>query len=559
MAELTSNVMDNIGGAVKTGVLFSGYTNSRHTETSTILNAFGGSSPNEIFLGLFKIFNQVQLTPSTFISFADLQKNTLFTKGFNAGLNFAVPYEIGMPVIAENLVGHIEKVGYGGAKFPLILNSDCYTNGDVLRYAKTSGKQLIITEEEIVPHGSNTRYTVQLTSGDEDDFFPQEALQPGVPYMKFGNPAGEHDTNKGSLSNKGRHGLMNYRYQTGNSTEFIQHWITGHADMLQVDAGMENQNFSPFQHLKDLSASNSIMNFYQTDVAGKVKSKFWMPTIVARMGMELQDTMVKKLTYGQQFTIQGRSKTSTRVSSGYIDQVKNRGHYHTYNNPKKLLGLLKEAIATLYQNRPDIPTRDRHVKFKMGSGAMYALQQEYLEQFKMNPFILNSDHPALKGMITGDVNNIHYQPIQVTSALYPEVGRVEFDLDTSLDMIDMGNPFAKTLGQYKHSAYMVFVEDLSSIEGSDFMPSGGFNVKEGFNKGANVLMIKPENFTDTMSFGVGYGCLPTLSSFAGVNPHNHTINKQGFEVVMQTAGELYILDPTRIFMLEFVPDEFRIG
>lgn len=558
MAEFNSNAMTSVNGGVQTGVIFSPFVNSRHTETSTILKAFGGSSPNEMFLGMFKIFNQVQLTSSSLISFSDLQKNTIYTKGFNAGLNFAIPYEIGLPVISENLVGNIEKVGLGLSKFPIVLNDDCYSEGDILRYSKMSGKQIILLDNG-VPHGSNTKYTVQLASDDEEDFMPQEALQPGIPYMKIGNPAGEFDTNKSSLTNKGRHGLMNYRYVTGDSTEFIQHWITGHADQLSVDAGMQNQNFTPFQHLTDLSANNSIMNFYQSDMQGKVKSKFWMPTIVARMGMELQDTMVKKLMYGQQFTIQGRSKKNTRVSAGYIDQVKNRGHYHTYNNPKKLLGLLKEAIATLYQNRPDIPTRDRKVKFKMGSGAMFVMQQEFMEQFKMNPFITMSDHPALKGMITGDVDNIHYKQIQVTGALYPEVGNIEFELDTSLDFIDMDNPFAKTLGQYKHSSYMVFVEDLTSMTDSNFMPSSGFNVKEGFNKGSNVVMIKPENFTDNMSFGVGYGCLPTLAQFAGVNPHNHSINAQGFEVVMQTAGELFILDPTRIFLLEYVPEEFRIG
>ena len=561
----TTQGLSNVNGAIQTGMGFSPYFSKKHTDSNTLLSAFNGDGSNTMYLGMLKLWSQYKMLSAPLISMTELEGNTLYTNGFGSLLGFTIPYNVGLPKIKENLCGDQVKPGIGGAVFPIVLTEDCFTNGDVITYDYRNGKQLRIEEDEIVPYGSGWKYMVKVATMNElDDYFPPQALEPGTQFMKISNYSGEYDQNTSTLSNMTRTGLMNFSYQTGSAEMSIGHWVTSYGDMLEVTDAQKNPNLLWLQNYSNLNDNKGLINFfnYTKDGSGKVVpiagSTSWMPSIIAAMQIELATMKERALMWGQGMEIGGSGRAKTRVASGYYQQVKNRGNYITYSSTNQLPNILKNIVGQLFANRTDIAFKDRRVKFRMGMGAMIAMQQEFMTQFKSgNPFTIFNADPILKGMLSGTYDDLAYKPIRVTSLQYPEVGVVEIEHDPVLDFIDVENEIVPYNGQYPNSSYMVFVEDLTNQDFSNAMPkSGTYNVDSGFNNGANVMMLKPKNYVDTMGFEIGIGCNPTLKQFTGWNANGyvHSSKNKGFGVTMLTAGEVWIKDPSRVVMVELVPD-----
>lgn len=553
--------LSNVMGAIQTGMGFSPYFSRKHTDSNTLLSAFNGDGTNSMYLGMLKLWNQYKMLSAPLISMTELEGNTLYTNGFGTLLGFTIPYNVGLPKIKENLCGDLVKPGIGGQAFPIVLTEDSFTNGDIITPDYRNGKQLIIQEDEIVPYGSGWKYMVKVATFDEEnDYFPPRLLEPGTPFMKIDNPSGEHDTQVSTLSNLTRTGLMNFSYQTGNSELGIGHWITSHGDILAVADAQKTPNMLWVQQYGDLQAKNGIINFFNKDAKGNpiAGTATWMPSIIAAMQIELATMKERRLMWSKGVVIGGSGRSLTRVSPGYYQQIKNRGNYITYNSTTQLPNILKNIVGQLFANRTDIAFKDRKVKFRMGMGAMIAMQQEFMTQFKSgNPFTVFADHPALKGMISGSYDNLAYKPIRITSLQYPEVGIVEIEHDPVLDFIDVDNEIVPYNGQYPLSSYMVFVEDLTNQDFSNAMPkSGSYNVENGFNNGANVMMLKPKNYVDSLGFKIGTGCNPTLKQFVGMSPNSyiHSESQKGFGVTMYTTGEIWVKDPSRVVLVEFVPE-----
>ena len=560
----TAQGLSNVNGAIQTGIGTSPYFSRKHTDSNTLLSSFNGDATNSMYLGMMKLWNQYKMLSTPLISMTELEGNVLYTNGFGALLGFTIPYNIGLPKVVENLCGDQVKPGIGGATFPLVLTEDCFNNGDTITYDYRNGKQLVIQADEITPHDGGWKYIVKVASMTMEDYFPPQALEPGTSFMKITNNSGEYDTGVSTLSNLTRTGLMNYSYQTGSAEMRIGHWITSYGDILEVADSQKNPNMAWLSNYSDLSSKKGIFNFwnYTVDANGKQipisGSGSWMPSIVAAMQIELATMKERSLMWGHGHMIGGNGKALTRVSPGYYQQIKNRGNYITYSKLTQLPSILKNIVGSLFAGRTDIAFKDRRVKFRMGMGAMIAMQQEFMTQFKSgNPFTVFADHPALKGMITGSYDALAYKPIVMKSLQYPEVGTVDIEHDAVLDYIDIENEITPYNGQYPNSSYMVFVEDLTDQDFSNAMPKSGFADKaEGFNNGANVMMIKPKNYQDSVGFKIGTGCNPTLKQFAGVNPNSyiHSVDTKGFGVTMATTGEVWVKDASRVVLVELVPE-----
>lgn len=556
----TSQALSNIGGAIQTGMKLSPLLNKSHTDTTSLLSAFDGDMSNSMYLGLMKLWYQQSMLSTPLISMTELEGNVLYTNGFNALLGFSVPYNLGFPKIKENLCGDLVKPGIGGEEFPIVFTEDVFTKGDVITSDYRNGKQLVVGDTPSVPYGSGYKIMVKLaTYNEEDDYYPPQFLEPGTQYMRIDNPSGEYDTNSGKLYESSRTGLLNYSYQTGGAEMSLAHWITSYGDQLSIQDIQKNPAMMWMNQYGDLKANNAIMNLYNIGKDGKpiAGSMRWMPSIIYHMQMELAHMKEKRLMWGHGFNISGLGKTSTRVASGYYPQIKNRGNYQTYSDFTQLPNKLKNIVGDLYATRHDIPRHKRRVKFRMGYGAYVEMQKAFMTQFKSdNPFTIMGDHKALDGMLTGSFDNLSYKPIRVTSVQYPEVGLVEIEHDPILDLIDVENPNNAYNGMYPNSSYMIFVEDLTTQDFSDAMPKSGYNVTDSaFNNGSNVMMIKPKDYYETMSFEVGMGCNPTLKQFIGQAPNSQVVStkNKGFGVTMHTCGELWVKDPSRVVLLEYLP------
>lgn len=556
----TGTPMRTVNGAFQTGLQYTRLLGTAHTDSTTLLNYLQTDQTNSISLGVMKLAHQFNLLSAPLISMTELENNVILTNGFNALLNFQIPYKMSFPKIKENLCGDLVKPGIGGESFPIVLTEQAFVAGDIITTDYRTGRQLIIDDEPVIPYGDGSRYMVKLASYDEiSDYYPPQFLVPGTQYMKVDNQSGEFDTNASKISDMNRMGLMNYSYQTGSGEIAIDHWITSNGDMLNLGDLQSNPSMQWLNQYKDLNSNKGIMNFYKMNpIDGKPmpNSMSWMPTIIMTMQMELAKMKENRLMWGHGTMIQGNGRTQTRVGSGYYPQIKNLGNYQEYHEFSQLPNILKNMVGTMFAGRRDLRPEQRRVEFEMGMGAMQIMQKEYMTAFNgTNPFTILADHPVLKGSITGTYDNIAYSPIKVTSYEYPEVGRVTIKHNPLLDIIDVNNPNNSYTGMYPNSSYMVFIRDLTSSQTSNSMPTSGYSVPEGYNEGANTVMIKPKEYQDQMGFKVGFGCNPTLQKFIGQKPSNFTYSEdgKGFKVKMATCGEIYVLRPQEVGLIEFKP------
>ena len=55
---------------------------------------------------------------------------------------------------------------------------------------------------------------------------------------------------------------------------------------------------------------------------------------------------------------------------------------------------------------------------------------------------------------------------------------------------------------------------------------------------------------------VGYDCNPSLKAFIGQNPNSQvaSMESRGFKIKMETVAEIYVKDPSRTILIEYVPN-----
>lgn len=556
-----------IHGGVTIGNLVTPFNHKMHTEANTILNAYDGNY-NRVFLGLLKVWNQFKVLSTPLIDATELSQQIIRTPGFGGELDTLLPYELPPIRIRANTVdASVSKIGAGGAPFPLVL-SDQLAPGDVVRIkSMRNGYQVRISDSEVIEpfsEGDGWVHQAYIASKDINDYIPREFLTPGLPVYKQDNPGGEKTVHGTSISGS-RVGALQQSFKIGDAERRILHTVTSYGDMLgyNIQSKKESNVFAGLFNYPNMSAEQqrAITNYFNVDPGDPTKevkgTGSWVPTIVELMYRE--KAMIKEhyLTWGTGYTFIGKGDQKITVGDGWYQQIKSRGWYRTYHDTTKIIDVMKDMMDQLFQGNRMLP-KDRRIKFTMGRGAMIAAQQAFREYaFGRNMFMIVNDgkNPITNGIFTGDYQNLKYSEPRVVSIEFPEYGVIEIEHNPALDYIDSDEENTPHRGPYPNSSYMIWVQDVTADNFSNAIPRGAkANTINGVTSGgdANVVMVLPENYEDTMNFVVGTGCSPTLKRFVGANNIASTLEK-GFTIAMDFAGEIFVKDPSRIYIAEYVP------
>lgn len=558
MVNLSPNGYANIGGIPIGQPITSPYQGNKHLESGHFDRVMGSENQWMGILNLLQNFNKMKMP---FISITELDKNVLEVDGAGSTFTFGVPFERGCPYILENLSGDDAKPGLGNKPFFILLSENVYTNGDFITTDYRNGRQLRIQtvsekgkDAEIIPYLNGFRYMVALDGLSDEIWYPSEFLQPGTPYMKlYGSTNGEFtNENSGYSGMDNKTALQLFQYTVGHSEQSIQTWIT--ADATHRKLNIEKASHPMLNHLQ--GASTDVLEYWTPTQGGKAKGAFWIPQFMQNMAAELVKMKENFLTWSQGSTYISNGRERIKMGLGYYQQIKQRGNWDTYTDFRQLFNRVLNFSETLFSIHSMVSPKDRVVRLRAGKLAYAELRKQFSAYFKTdNPFTVFADHPALlkAKMIEVDATGgIIYKPLQFNGVFFPEQGLLLVEHDETLDNVDNYLESVQYSSYQQNSAGMVFIEDITDGNFTNAIPSG---MKAPANL-RNTTMIKRRGYADRTEFMVGSGCSPEMLKMMGANAmgNNIVMKDKGLSVAMYTEGELWVQDPTRVWLLEYDPD-----
>jgi hypothetical protein len=565
IAQTQTSGIVNIGGQAMGEPISSGYMPAKHLESASYRKAFGEENT---WLGILNVLDKYNKVKMPFISMTELSKNVLLSEGDGSKFTFGVPFMKGCPFIIENICGENVTPGKYGQPFYIVLSENVFTYGDILTSDVRNGRELRVQtiqekgeDAKIIPHLSGYRYMVALDAlGDEEAFYPQAFLEVGTPYIKsyqdnggeFANVMSSYSGAAGETGHE-RSAVQLYEYKVGPSEMAIHAWVS--ADATYKKFKVDGASHPAVAHLS--GASTDILNYWSINNQGQKQGAFWVSSLIQKMMGELAKMKENKCTWaqGKSYVSNGREKIV--IGLGWYQQVKQRGNYDTYSDFDQLFSLLMNAGERLFNIHNNVPLEERVMKVKAGPLAARELYKRFGQYFKTdNPFLVMADHPALikSNLLTySDKTGLLYRPTIFKSIFLPSQGMLIIEEDESLARIDdyLENPVSAAGGSI--SSGMVFIEDISSSDFTNAIPTGLKSVEGGNIR--NTTMIKRRDYKDKIEFMVGSDCSEQLLGMIGAAGQGQNVStwNKGVEVRMSTDGEIWVIDPSKCWIIEYDP------
>lgn len=520
------------------------FSPSKFTDLNWLYHTYKKDSFNT-YKGMIALWNQRKLMSTPLISMTELNNSVMTVKNVEGRLRYSIPFDMGFPYILEDLTTGIDKPGIDGQKFKIKLSENVFTNTDILTYDLRDGITLYVTEDEIYQEGDGWVYTVMLTSRNKkSSYFPKQFLKEGTQFMKISNVNSEYDTQKSSITT--RSGIMDLELQLGGGHRSVYHWITGYADMTRVDESKNPQ----LAYINNIAqAKGSTFVFMNKDQNGNPipKSARWMSVVEALLWAEMKMMEERDLMWNKGGQVMGSGRREVRIGTGLYEQMRN-GNRVIYNT--LTLDIIENTLANLFY-QSNIPIEKRRTKVQVGTGALLEISKLLADDFtKYNPFLVQiSDLPG-KALYGSDAMNLGYG-FRFTSKRFPVAGTVEFEYNPALDGMNGNRVQDHLLGEYPIESYTLMIFDVT--DGSKTNAAGKvsgveYRVENGFNEGSNIVLVKPEGFTDTF-WGYEIGTHHPLGPGA-MHGMIGSSQRDGYAIWMKNFSTIWLKDATRSVIIE---------
>lgn len=557
---------NGFGGGVEIGVSVSPFFSTKHTERNTIIDAFGGDV-DRLYMGMMKLYQQMRQTRTPLFDL-ETSGQVLELDSIGATLDYDIPYDIDpIKVRAYIIDATVAYPGKGQSKIPVVL-SDELSPGDVITFGTTrsevQGRISTDTTDVIerFAEGDGFVHQMYVASSRLEDYIPREFLQEGTFVFKGANYGGEQTNNYGSIS-RDRTGLIRHSYKTGSAEIGLEHTVTSYGDIMGTNIVSRggNANIRNNFNYSKMSPSDpdGILNIYKIDpkTGNPIpRTRSWVPSIIQKMYEELAANKEWAMTWSKGFSYIARGDQKVDVPTGWYGQVKQRGRYRQYNDISQIYNVMKDMAFDLYQGN-SLDPYDQRIEFSMGRGA-YIEAMKYFQEYALSntKFMIVEDgkNPITKGIWTGTSDNLSYSQLRVTSVRTAELGLISIKHNPAMDFLDGDEAGQGFTGRYANSSYNIWIEDVTDNAFTNIIPSNAKpNVEKGWNGDGNVVQIRPKGYEDTIRFLPGVSYSPTLKTFTG-NSRIAVKKEKGFDIVMNTWGEVLIKDASKIMFAEFVPN-----
>lgn len=437
-----------------------------------------------------------------------------------------------------------EKPGIDGKPFEILVNSDRFGYGDILKFDKYSQIEMVVVPQPVKSKGQAFVYTVKLVDSGNVKFLDKKYLAPGNRIAKYGSiMSPEFGQVFGSWKFSGI-GAREYIQYVGTANAQTSYWISTEANSL----GLDPRDYKKIIEFVQIDGSGDPgipeLNKYMQKTGmtpkdlsdmvkqGKARMKFAYAYDEISIKAIARDRE-NYLMWGSGGRFQFDGQDEIYMSAGLWQQL-DSGYKHIYNLNNFSLDMFKAVISNYLHPKVDFttPGQEPIMVVETGRGGLNLAHEMIRKEANNNSMIVNAREI---GALTGDAFDLgfglFYRHITI-----PMVAQLRFVYNPALDPVVTNQIENPTLPSgFPLSSYSFIIHDITENGGAD-------NIKLLRKRDSKLRMII-ENGLDAhpMTQMVGAG---------GAVAHQAASRKSGFGAIFyQPYDAIWVKDPTRILKL----------
>ena len=444
------------------------YTASSHVDSYHMMNLMKDAQPDD--LGPVELWAQVKKVEMPLYQMSSFGgKNVIDVQHPRGEYKWSTPVSEELPYIVEDLDSTNTMKGLDGTPFKIKMNKRTFGHGDIITYDKFNGKELYITDEEILDLTDGVIYTVQLVNNDSDAVFGNEFLTSQSFYFRVGSARGEYGERYSDLTTTASSREF-YNY-VGNADAHVHYTISSKVKLMEK-GGMNADGKVPVTELWksfDTSLDPSI-----TSLEGMVKAKGADYIKKAQANGNLVRTFITKLeaahlskiaydieTYlmwGKGGRIKQDGPDDLRLSVGLWKQL-DLSFKHVYNKSDFKLDIFRSELFNFYNGKVDFqgPDSKRQLIVQTGMGGMRMINEAIKREAMSSGLVMNAKE---LGAVQNQGMDLGFG-FSFTEYMIPFLANIKFVLNPAFDNLqnnDIENPI---IDGHRLSSYSFIVFDIT--------------------------------------------------------------------------------------------------
>ena len=444
------------------------YTASSHVDSYHMMNLMKDAQPDD--LGPVELWAQVKKVEMPLYQMSSFGgKNVIDVQHPRGEYKWSTPVSEELPFIVEDLDSTNSMKGLDGTPFKIKMNKRTFGHGDIITYDKFNGKELFITDEEILDLTDGVIYTVQLVNNDSDAVFDNAFLTSQSFYFRVGSARGEYGERYSDLTTTAS--TREFYNYVGNADAHVHYTISSKVKLMEK-GGMNADGKVPVTELWksfDTSLDPSI-----TSLEGMVKAKGADYIKKAQANGNLVRTFITKLeaahlskiaydieTYlmwGKGGRIKQDGPDDLRLSVGLWKQL-DLSFKHVYNKSDFKLDIFRSELFNFYNGKVDFqgPDSKRQLIVQTGMGGMRMINEAIKREAFSSGLVMNAKElDAIKGQGMDLGFGFSF-----TEYMIPFLANIKFVLNPAFDNLqnnDIENPI---IDGHRLSSYSFIVFDIT--------------------------------------------------------------------------------------------------
>ena len=359
--------------------------------------------------------------------------------------------------------------GIDGTPFQVKFNKRVFGHGDIITYDKFNGKELYVTDADILDMGDGFIYTVQMPNTDSDGVFDNRFLTNNTYFFRVGSARGEYGERYSDLSTT--HTSREFYNYVGNADAHVHYSVSSRVKLMEK-GGMKADGTVPVTEIwKNFDTSldpsiNSLEGMVAAKGQGYVKSAMDNGNLVRSFITKMEAAHLSKIAYdietylmwGKGGRIKQDGPDDLRLSVGLWKQL-DLSYKHVYNKSDFTLDIFRSEIFNFFNGKVDFqgPDPGRELIVQTGMGGMRMIN----EAIKKDAFSagLYVDAKELD-MIKGGGMDLHYG-FAFTSYTIPFLANVKFVLNPAFDNLQNNEIENPIIDGFRLSSYSFIIFDIT--------------------------------------------------------------------------------------------------